>query len=99
MGVNPNSAAQVLVRNILKVASQGWRLLSAAQRSAWEAAAALIPRLDSLGRTYFQTGQQFFVGTEQGVKQYSPTGTRVTDPSTVVTPTDLTSMTITCTAA
>jgi hypothetical protein len=96
--VNPNTGPQVLVRNILKAASQGWRLLSANSRNAWEAAAALIPRVDSLGRTYFQTGHQFYVSTQLAVKQYDPTAAFTTDPTLILTPVDLVSLTVTVTA-
>lgn len=30
-------------------------------RSAWSSAAGLVPRKDSLGQTYYQTGHQYFV--------------------------------------
>lgn len=96
--VNPNTAAQVLVRNILKAASQNWKALTAAQRAAWGAAAALLPRLDSLGRTYYQTGHQFYVSTQLAIKQYDPVAAYSTDPSAVIVPVDLLSITPTITA-
>lgn len=94
--VNPQSAAQTTQRNVLKAASQAWRALSSAQRAAWTAAAALIPRIDPLGRTYFQSGHQFFVSTCIFIKLYDATSAFPTDPSTIITPTDLASATYTC---
>lgn len=90
---NPNTAAQITYRNVLKTASQAWRNLTDAQRAAWSAAAALIPRIDPLGRVYYQSGHQFFVSTCQAIKLYSATAAFPTDPSTVITPVDPTSIT------
>jgi hypothetical protein len=96
--INPNTGAQVAVRNTLKAASQAWRALTDAQRAAWEAVAATIPKLDALGRTYFQTGQEFYVSTQLAVKQYSAAAAFTTDPAGIVTPIDLVSFTPTATA-
>jgi len=94
---NPNTADQQTFRNVLKTASQAWKNLTEAQRSAWSEAAALIQRIDSLGRVYYQTGHQFFVSTCQAIKLYDSTSAFPTDPSTVVTPIDPTSFSATFT--
>lgn len=89
--VNPNTALQVASRNLLKAASAAWRVLTDAQRAAWEAVAATIPRVDALGRTYYQDGHQYFVSTCIAVKTYLASAAFPTDPATIVTPVDLTS--------
>lgn len=93
---NPSTSSQASVRNLLKAASQAWRSLTAAQRTAWGAVAATIPRLDVLGRVYYQSGHQFFVSTCIAVKEYDVTAAFPTDPATIVTPVDLSSVTHTC---
>lgn len=90
--VNPNTADQQTYRNVLKTASQAWRALTEAQRSAWEAAASILPRIDTLGRTYYMTGHQFFVSTCQAIKLYDATSAFPTVPSSVITPIDPTSI-------
>lgn len=60
--VNPNTPAQTEVRNRISSLSSAWRSLSQAQRDQWSAVASTIPRTDSLGQTYTQTGLQFFTG-------------------------------------
>lgn len=89
---NPNTADQQTFRNVLKTASQAWKNLTEAQRSAWAATAATIQRIDSLGRVYYQTGHQFFVSTCQAIKLYDVTSAFPTIPSSVVTPIDPTSV-------
>lgn len=90
---NPNTAAQITYRTILKTASQAWKNLSDAQRAAWSAAAAVLPRIDPLGRVYYQTGHQYFVSTCQAVKLYDSTAAFPTSPATIVTPVDLATFT------
>lgn len=60
--VNPNTPAQTAVRNRVSSLSSTWRSLSQGQRDQWSAVAATLPRVDSLGQTYTQTGLQLFVG-------------------------------------
>lgn len=60
--VNPNSARQVLVRARLAAASEAWRLLSDAERSAWNGYASTVGKVDSLGQTIYPSGHQRFVG-------------------------------------
>lgn len=91
--VNPNSATQQIRRNVLKLASQAWRTLTDAQRSAWNEAAALIPLVDSLGRTYYQTGHEYFVSTCQAIRLYDAAGAFPTLPTSIVTPIDPASIT------
>lgn len=60
--VNPNSAAQVAVRNSFADTSQAWDALTGSQRLAWTNYAALHPRTDSLGQSITLSGSQAFVG-------------------------------------
>ena len=47
--VNPQTAAQTTVRNRLSGLSSGWRALTAAQRSAWNAAVSEFAKTDIFG--------------------------------------------------
>lgn len=96
--MNPNSASQQTRRNAFKAGSQAWRSLTDAQRSAWNNAAALIPLQDSLGRTYYRTGQEYYVSTWVNCQLYAA-GTAVpADPGTITLPAALASMTATAVA-
>lgn len=50
------------VRANFGAASAGWRSLTAVVQAGWQALAATLPRSNSLGQTYFQTGSQLYVG-------------------------------------
>lgn len=60
--VNPNTPAQTIVRNRISSLSSSWRALTQGQREQWSAVASTLPRVDSLGQTYYQTGLQLFTG-------------------------------------
>jgi len=62
-GVNPRTNSQIARRAVLSTQSQAWRGLTAAQRAAWNAAAAsgAFPQTNALGVTYNPTGAQLFV--------------------------------------
>lgn len=60
--VNPNSFRQQDVRAVLTNLTQQWKTLTESQRIAWGDLALQIPRTDPLGVSYFQTGQQLYVG-------------------------------------
>ena len=62
MPTQPRTASQVAARATFTDASQAWRGLTLFVRQAWNAYAAMTPKLDSLGQTIFQTGHQAFVG-------------------------------------
>lgn len=91
--VNPNTADQQTYRNILKAASQGWKNLTPELREAWNNAAALLPRIDSLGRTYYMSGHEYFVSTCQALSLYAGAITLAVSPATIATPADPTVIT------
>lgn len=58
---NPNSTRQQNVRSYLTSAVNAWSsLLTAAQRMTWSTWAANVAFTDTLGQTFFLTGQQAF---------------------------------------
>ena len=60
--VNPNTSQQQAVRSIFANLNTAWNIdLDQAERDAWDAYAAAVPRTDSLGQTTFVTGQNWFV--------------------------------------
>lgn len=60
---NPQSAAQTLVRNLFSYLSWAWTYdTEQSQQTAWDDYAAVTPLTDSLGQTYYTTGQNWFVG-------------------------------------
>ena len=56
MPSNPQSAAQVAVRNAFGLISQLWRLLTDEQRSGWKSQAANFPYNDVFGDTKYLSG-------------------------------------------
>jgi hypothetical protein len=62
---NPNTAAQTLTRNRLSGLSQGWKLITPGQRSAWGALATSLPQVNALGDTFTLSGQQLYIGYNQ----------------------------------
>lgn len=59
---NPKTLAQNAVRSILVGFSQGWRALTAAQRTAWNAAVGSFPRTNVFGNPKTLSGHQLYVG-------------------------------------
>ena len=60
--VNPNTARQQSVKSSFGGLVQAWtNELTEAQRQAWRAYAAAVPRQDSLGNTITLTGQQWYI--------------------------------------
>jgi len=59
---NPKTNAQNLVRSILTALSQAWRSLTAAQRTAWNAAVGSFPRTNVFGASKTLSGHQLYVG-------------------------------------
>jgi len=59
---NPNTTRQQNVRAYFTAAVNAWAsTLTAAERADWETWAANVPFLDTLGQTFFLTGQQAFI--------------------------------------
>jgi len=63
--VNPKTEYQSRIRSRLASLSSEYRALTRVQQQAWKDAALLRPRTDSLGQTYYLTGQQFYISTNQ----------------------------------
>jgi len=95
--VNPNTPAQTVVRNRVSSLASAWRSLSQGQRDQWSAVAATIPRTDSLGQTYTQTGLQFFTGYNSTLLLLGEA--TVTDPVPVDTSPNIISAELTVTAS
>jgi hypothetical protein len=61
MPINPRSINQLTQRSRVQVISQHWRTLSVDNRNAWSALAKQFPRINSLNKTYYLSGQQMFM--------------------------------------
>jgi hypothetical protein len=60
--VNPGSAFQTAVRNLMNTQVNRWsNVLTAAERAAWDVFAANVPVLDALGDAIFLSGINWFV--------------------------------------
>ncbi len=57
---NPQTAYQGAVRGIFGQISQGWRMLTEAQRDAWNAAVGNYQRTNVFGDNYLPTGKSLF---------------------------------------
>ena len=57
---NPNSVAQVAVRNMLATASSSWSLLTALQRTAWDSATSDWTSTNIFGDGVLPTGKNLF---------------------------------------
>lgn len=61
--VNPSSSKQTVSRNHLATAAQYWaNTLTAPNRAAWDAYAAVTPFINRLGASIFVSGESAFVG-------------------------------------
>lgn len=59
---DPASTRQMAIRNIVSALSAAWLgTLTLAQREAWATYAANTPMTDTLGQTFFLTGQQAYI--------------------------------------
>ena len=60
--INPNSAAQQNIRSIFSQLATAWNVdLDAGERAAWDAYAAVVPRINSLGDPIFTTGLNWYI--------------------------------------
>lgn len=84
--VNTNTASQQNARNDLSVATKAWAALTAAQRAAWNAAAASVTLFDRLGRPYNPTGHQYFVSVNRTTFVYSGSTAVTSAPPTAAAP-------------
>jgi hypothetical protein len=65
--VNPASTFQDAVRARLAGGASAWRLLTQTQREGWSSLGEFFQRTDSLGQTYFLTGEQAFLSVRNNL--------------------------------
>ena len=95
--VNPNSAAQGVVRARMAANSQGWKLISAGQRAGWLDLAASMVRYDKLGQSYTMQPNQCYASINN---TRAACGLAATADAPIVTaPAGLATVTVTLTAA
>jgi len=79
--LNPKTTAQTTVRNNFAVNSKAWSgILTAAQRSAWSAFAAVNPYVNVLGASIILSGIAIFQSLNQVLSQIG--SAQITDPPT-----------------
>lgn len=79
---NPNSALQAERRASMSNAVAAWTaVLTDSQRSAWNVWAANVPFVDSLGQTFYLTGQQAYI---RSALRRSPSGQPFINPGPTV---------------
>jgi hypothetical protein len=94
--VNPNSAAQGLVRARMAANSAAWRALTSSQRAGWSDLGTSMVRSDSLGQSYTLQGNQAYSSVNNNRLL---TGlTVVADAPALTTPPTITGAVITLTA-
>lgn len=90
---NPQSAAQTTMRTLFSVLSQLWKTVSPTNQLLWIAETVNYPRTDSLGNTYYMTGQALYISINQNIQLGS--GSYTDTPPTKVIPVTLSSITFT----
>jgi len=87
---NPQTAAQVESRNVLKAAAQAWRGLTDGNRNSWRNLATLVTKTDRLGDAMKLTGANLFVSAYklltlcgESTLSAAPVQTEVTSISTI----------------
>lgn len=95
--VNPNSSFQVAVRTRMSQNASAWRLLTAAQRTAWADFGAMISRTDSLGQSYSMNGFMAYCSVNNN--RLAAGDAVIADPLIYTEPTPLASITPTITSA
>jgi hypothetical protein len=84
---NPNTAFQATSRSNLRSLSQGWRGLTAAQITAWNAAAINFPRKNKIGNTIILSGADLYISLNLNLKNIGVAAlTTPPNPTTVLTP-------------
>jgi len=71
--LNPNTASQQAARTLLTSYSQGWRNLTAAQRSAWNSAVSDFSRTDVFGDIKNPTGFNLYVRLNVNIENVNET--------------------------
>lgn len=84
---NPTSIRQQAVRSVLSTLSTAWASLTSTQRTQWRDWAAAHPAVDSLGQTFFWSGQQAYISLNARVLDFG--GAAVATPPITNDPTSL----------
>ena len=95
--VQPNTAAQLNQRARMSSNAAAWRSLSDAQRAGWASLGLNMVRTDALGQTYSLNGFAAYCSVNNNKLQAGDAV--VSDAPALATPVDLTSVTLTLTAA
>ena len=66
--LNPKTSAQSEARSALGANSQAWRMLTEAQRLAWNSAAQEVSKTNAFGDTYFPSGKNYFTAVNNNLR-------------------------------
>ena len=61
MPIDPRKPVQTQKRWLVQYVSQNWRTITTVQQAQWKALGLLLPKVNSLGKTYYMTGFQTFM--------------------------------------
>lgn len=89
---NPQTSAQVAARALLATYAQGWRSLTAAQRTAWNAAVSNFKTTDVFGDLKEPTGLQLYIRLNANIVNAG--GSAITTPPVPVGVTALTTLSL-----
>jgi hypothetical protein len=95
--VQPRTAAQLAVRSRMANNAAGWRLLTDAQRAAWESLGTQITRTDAVGKTYTFNGFMTYCSVNNN--REAAGDATVSAPPALVTPPTIATATLTLTSA
>jgi hypothetical protein len=95
--VQPNTVAQLNQRARMTTNAAAWRNLTDAQRAGWLSLGLAISRTDSLGQSYTLNGFMAYCSVNNN--KLDAGDAAVSDAPAIVTPADLTTVTLTLTAA
>lgn len=93
-GINPQTTFQQDRRSQLLYLTQNWRALSPADQLLWIAESVNYPRTNSLGNTYFLTGQALYIGLNMNLWKIGQAF--ITSPALKVIPPDVNAFTFVC---
>jgi len=94
---NPTTVRQTAVRTVLSSLSTAWAGLTSTQKQQWRDWASAHPSLDSLGQSFFLSGQQAYIALNARVIDFG--GSAVATPPITNDPTSLLTFTATAGAA
>lgn len=88
--LNPKTSAQSEARSVLGANSQAWRVLTEAQRLAWNSAAQEVSKTNAFGDTYFPSGKNYFTAVNNNLRNVG--GAILVNPPALVEMPGLTSV-------